>query len=415
MKKLLFTLLGVISLNVFAQRTCGTYEKAEEQFALDPVAQANRAALKEFLIHNDYKKTKKAGVVTIPVVVHIIYKTNTQNISEEQILSQLKVLNDDYSKMNADFDNVVPEAFKPFASDMELAFCLATVAPDGSPTNGIERKQVANSFNFDNNYYKASGLPAWDPTKYLNMWVGPFTNTQLLGWAYPPDFAGAAFDGFCVTYRAFGTIGTAGTGGFGSYNKGRTATHEIGHYFGLAHIWGDSNDPTVCGTTINNDGCDDTPATSDPYFGTPTYPNNQYTCENTADGAMFMNYMDYVDDKAMAMFTNDQKTIAQNVMVGPRASLLNSNACATLGVNGEEMVAAINVFPSPATNYISIASPLVKLDTVEIFGSDGKLVKKASIKNETDKIDVTVFSAGVYYIRTYKQGELVKSLKFIKK
>lgn len=114
------------------------------------------------------------------------------------------------------------------------------------------------------------------------------------------------------------------------------------------------------------------------------------------------------------MFSNGQKTIAQNTMAGPRASLLNSNACSLLAVDDVEKANSINVFPNPAVNYISIASPLVKISEVEIFGNDGKLVKKAFVKNETDKIDVKNLPAGTYFVRTYDNGAFIKSMKFIK-
>lgn len=169
-----------------------------------------------------------------------------------------------------------------------------------------------------------------------------------------------------------------------------------------------------CGKTGWDDFCADTPATYYPHFTKPTNVNI-YTCVSTTSGAMFMNYMDYVYDNQMAFFTNGQKTIAQNTMSGPRASLLNTNACSFLAVDDVEKSNSINLFPNPAVHYISIASPLVKIDEVEIFASDGKLVKKANVKNETDKIDVKNLPVGTYYVRTYNESGFVKSMKFIKK
>src|SRR5690606_13886098 len=170
----------------------------------------------------------------------------------------------------------------------------------------------------------------------------------------------------------------------------------------------------TCGTSLNNGGCADTRATSGPYFGAPVFPDHTYVCTPTASGALFMNFMYYVNDASMAMFTDDQKRIAQNALIGPRESLLNSNACSFLAVNEVEKAESINIFPNPTTQFISIASPLVKIDEVEIFSSEGRLIKRAVIKNETDKIDVRDFANGVYYIRTYKGKDFVKSMKFIK-
>ena len=413
MKKILFTLVSVFCLSAYGQRTCGTDKKMAEFFAANPQAKANREALKDFLVNNDYK-SKKAGLVTIPVVVHVLYSSTAMNISDAQIASQLTVLNNDYRKLNSDFGTIVPAGFQGVAADMELAFCMATKKPDGSTTTGIERKSVASGFNFDDNYYKSSGLVAWDPTKYLNIWVGNMSE-DYLGWAYLPDSAGAAYDGLAIGYKQFGTTGTATY----PYNLGRTATHEIGHYFGLEHPWGsvedygDTPNKSNCGKTGWDDFCSDTPATYYPHFTKPTNVNI-YTCVSTTLGAMYMNYMDYVYDRQMAMFSNDQKTIAQNTMAGPRASLLNSNACSLLAVDDVEKSNSISLFPNPAVNYISIASPLVKINEVEIFGNDGRLVKKTNINNEIDKIDVRGLPAGTYYVRTYDNGNFIKSMKFIK-
>lgn len=400
-----------------AQRTCGTNKKMEQYYKQNPEMISYAKELRNYLQNpNNIKKKGTTAVVTVPVVVHVLYKNATQNISDTQIQSQLTVLNNDFRKLNSDFSTIVPAEFQPYGANLEIAFCLATKDPNGAATTGIIRKSVASSFNFDNNYYTPSGDLAWDTHKYLNIWVGSFTDNTLLGWAYLPDaidatIGGYKIDGLCIGYKYFGTTGTATA----PYNKGRTATHEIGHYFGLLHPWGD--DGSVCGDATNDDGVLDTPGTNNSYFGCPTFPDFNNVCDTTTypNGAMYMNFMDYVDDSCMAFFTSGQKVITSNTLSGPRAGLLNSNACSILSTNEVEKIEQIKIFPNPSSQFIAIASSEITVDEVEIFDNSGKLVlSKNSLKNQ-ELVDVKKLTPGLYYVRMYNKGNLLKSDKFIKK
>ena len=411
MKKITLVLLLLSSFFVTAQRTCHTSEKMLELIQNNPEFELHHQETMDF-IKNPKNATSPLNrstsvVYTLPVVVHVLYKNASQNISEAQILSQLAILNADYSKTNADFNSVVPAAFKPLGANFELAFCMASRKPDGTATNGIERKSVASSFVFEDQYYTAAGLPVWDPTKYLNIWVGRFTDTSLLGFAYLPSIVGTSFanrDGLCIGDKFFGNTGTAQA----PYNKGRTATHEIGHYFGLDHPWGD-------GFCNGDDGVADTPATNDAYYDCVSFPNNTYMCNPTTNGAMFMNYMDYVPDACMAFFTTGQKAITQSTMNGPRASLKTSNGCQSLSVTEQEAILSIAVYPNPVSQYFMITSPHTSVDLVEIYSTNGQLIKTQKLDEVNNKIYVDNFETGVYYLRIYNENQLLKSDKIIKK
>ncbi len=416
MKINLTLLILLCSVSVFSQRTCSTNTKLNELKNTVPGFAEHHQDVMDYIQNPNNEQANflrgtnsPAVVVTIPVVFHVLYKNATQNISDAQINSQLAVLNNDYRKLNADFNSVVPAAFRPLGADMEIAFCKATRTPAGATTTGITRKSVGSSFVFEDSYYLAAGELAWDPTKYLNIWIGRFSDNTLLGFAYLPSSAGQAFDGLCIGDQYFGTTGTASA----PYNKGRTGTHEIGHYFGLEHPWG--NDGSSCGSGANSDGVADTPATDNPYYGCPSFPSNTNTCTSSANGAMFMNYMDYVDDACMAFFTAGQKTIMQNTLAGPRLSLLTSNGCSTLGLNEVEAIRAIAVYPNPVSKYFMITSPQVEIDEVEIFNTMGQLVKTQKLSLANNVINIEEFASGTYYLRIYNQGQFLKSDKVIKK
>lgn len=422
MNKLITIFLIFFSVSIIAQRTCGTDAKIKERIQTVPGFEAHYKEIMEFIHNPNHKQSlfsrqssSLATVVTIPVVFHILYKNANQNISEEQIQSQLDVLNRDYRKLNTDFNTVVPTAFKALGADMEIVFCKATKTPTGATTTGITRKSIPTNFSFDNDYYTASGQPAWDTTRYLNIWVGSFTDTSLLGFAYPPSSAGSDDDGLCISYKTFGTTGTA----LSPFNKGRTATHEIGHYFGLYHPWGQEG--VTCGnpyvndfTPTNDDRVSDTPETNNPYYECPAFPNNTNACTSTANGSMFMNYMEYVNDACMAFFTAGQKTIVRNALSGPRLSLLSSNGCGTLGLNEYEAVNAIAVYPNPVSSYFMITSPQTKIDEVELYNVLGQLVKTQKLIQTNNLINVQDLASGTYYLRIYSEGKFLKSDKVIK-
>jgi hypothetical protein len=262
---------------------------------------------------------RTGNVITIPVVVHIVYRTAAENISDTQVQSQIQVLNEDFRRQNPDASNT-PSAFQSVAADAEIQFCLATRDPLGNPTTGITRTQTTktsfSAMSNDVKYSSQGGRDAWPTDQYLNIWVCNL-GSQILGYAQFPGGGAAATDGVVVDYRYFGRGGSAQA----PYNKGRTATHEVGHWLNLRHIWGDAQ----CG----NDYVNDTPTQYGPNYGCPSFPKP--SCGNTSD--MFMNYMDYTDDACMNLLTQGQKTRMRAVLNtgGFRASLASSLGCAPPG------------------------------------------------------------------------------------
>ena len=252
-------------------------------------------------------------VRTIPTVVHVVHKTAAQNISDAQIKSQIKILNDDFRKLNADASKI-PGPFKPLAADCNIQFKLATKDVFGSASTGITRTKTNKaSFSFDDKVKssKTGGADPWPARRYLNIWVCNLGG-GLLGYAQFPG-GPSATDGVVILSSAFGDTGTAAD----PFDLGRTTTHEVGHWLNLFHIWGD--DGTGC---KGSDHCADTPNQASENYGKPTFPH--VSCKNGPNGDLFMDYMDYVDDDAMFMFTKGQAMRMNAALNGPRKRLFQA-------------------------------------------------------------------------------------------
>jgi hypothetical protein len=253
----------------------------------------------------------------ITVVVHVVYRTSAENISAAQVQSQIASLNKDYRAKNPDRSKA-PTPWKGLVADAQVEFQLATADPEGKPTDGITRtKTERSSFIANDDSIKSAatgGIEPWPTDKYLNIWVCESLKDarghSLLGYAQFPG-GPAATDGVVIWHQAFGTKGTATD----PFNLGRTATHEVGHFFNLRHIWGDA--PNCEG----DDFVDDTPPAEDANYNKPTFPH--ISCSNGPNGDMFVNYMDYVDDDTMFMFTPGQVARMHAALDGPRSALVS--------------------------------------------------------------------------------------------
>jgi len=297
-------------------RTCGVLIAHNRLLEADAGARVRRALLKadiglRVMAADDLAA---AAPVTIGVVVHVVYNDAPGNISDAQIASQIDALNRDYSHANPDAAQA-PGVWRGLQLDCKIRFKLATRDPNGAPTNGITRTQTQTPvFSTDDSVKSAAsgGADPWDSTRYLNLWVCDLGG-GLLGYAQFPGMP-AATDGVVILNQAFGTMGTAAA----PYNMGRTAVHEVGHWFDLHHIWGDTTDCS------GSDLVSDTPNQQHPNYGTPAFPH--VSCNNGPNGDMFMNYMDYVNDAAMVMFTAGQSARMQATLQGPRASVIAAAA-----------------------------------------------------------------------------------------
>jgi len=295
------------------RRTCGAMAAHQRLLELDPNFRMRQAQLENATAMRMSLGARAlraaAAPITIPVVVHVVYKTPAENISAAQIKSQIKVLNQDYRAKNAD-KSKVPAAWKGLVSDVGTQFALATKDPKGKPTTGITRtKTTRTSFDTDDSvkFSATGGVNAWPTDKYLNIWVCTLAS-GILGYAQFPG-GPKKTDGVVILNTAFGTSGTASP----PFNRGRTATHEVGHWLNLRHIWADTED---CSGT---DFVADTPNAAGPNYGKPKFPH--VTCNNGPNGDMFVNYMDYVDDDSMFMFTTQQAVRMQAALNGPRKKI----------------------------------------------------------------------------------------------
>jgi hypothetical protein len=243
---------------------------------------------------------KRVRVATIKTVVNVVYRTADQNISDAQIKSQIASMNRDFRATNPDKAQT-PTPWKGLVTDARMEFKLVKVT---------RTKTTKTGFSFDDGVKKAStgGIAPYNPNTHLNLWVCALTG-GLLGYAQFPG-GPVSTDGVVINFQAFGTSGTAQA----PFNKGRTATHEVGHYLNLRHIWGDT--PDCSGT----DMVADTPNSAGPNFGTPTFP--VVTCNNGPNGDMFVNYMDYTDDAARFMFTAEQVLRMRTALETARSGLL---------------------------------------------------------------------------------------------
>lgn len=375
------------------------------------------AALQQLIVAREAASltgAKALASYNIPVVIHIIHGGQAlgtyPNISNAQAVSQINVLNNDFAGTGLNATTYPSTAFTAYAtaaglptankdalgrpkiSNFNISFCLATINKSGGAMSeiGIDRVNF-NTFTLTSGYTSkdpanaAYSTPAtfqsfidnivkpqtiWDPTKYMNIWTTDENiSTGLLGFATFPvgvTLAGitgsgtATNDGLWCWTKAFGNTGTLDP----SYNKGRTATHEIGHWLGMRHIWGDGS----CAT----DYCLDTPPAAGPNYSSTGYPFHANSCTsptgvsnttpNGANGEMFMNFMDYTPDATMYMFTEDQRTRAQTVMA-------NGTYRKFLGTHGLCSVASATPATAAFTMTNSACTGAVVLPTNSSTGS----------------------------------------------
>lgn len=373
---------------------------------------------------NQEGTARNLTVLTVPVVVHIVYQNEDQNLSDETIDSVLAVLNLDFRRLNPDTVETRAD-FLDVVADPHIEFELV----------GIERVETDATFELDlfggglpDNVKRASdgGSDAWDTQRYLNIWVCNVEGGALLGYAYPPadlvnwpDGASAPspeLDGVVIHHEVFRTTGTYSTGGlFGGPPmtipiRGRTITHEVGHYLGLRHIWGDG--------TLSILGIPDCEA-DDGVADTPNQGlNSQFACDPTANTCnegpddqvdMWENFMDYAQETCLNSFTQGQVTIMRDVLLNERFGLIENS------VNTEEPLALadVKVYPNPANQELVIAQAdaTETLEHIQLYNAHGQLVQAWASPNHHFVVPVQSLAKGTYFLRlTHRTGVGVRTV-----
>jgi hypothetical protein len=326
----------------------------------------------------------------------VVWRTPDQNISDEQIKSQIDILNKDFRKLNSDF-NKTPAFFKNLVADVGIEFCLAARDPSGMVTDGITRTKTTVTNIGDKDRWHTTlkgGKDSWNNKKYINIWVCE-AGEDLYGFAFLPGTADPPeADGLVISSEYFGSTGTA----VASYpnHKGRTTTHEMGHYFNLEHLWGP--DDSEC---EEGDEVADTPVQFEATYDCASYPLKD-DCTPTDNGILFFNYMDYVDDECMYMFTEGQKKRMNASLNGFRSTLLGQTNC-SLSTSTDDNLPEnqIQIYPNPASGYLQVISNNTsseKASTLYLFDFMGRLLQR-KISFGACTFDIAGYSPGVYWLK----------------
>jgi hypothetical protein len=413
---------------------CGTHEALLHQNSLSPgyLTAVNEA----FQRSKNNLSSDRATTYTIPVVVHVIYNTPEENIPDSVILNQLQVLNEAYSYSNADTINI-RDTFNTIVGTTNIQFTLATVDPNGNSTNGITRTatSVAQFGDFGILTGDMSGLERikstqnggedpWDQTRYLNIWVADMsvdflgqTVTALMGYATPPanlpnwptGSTGGMSDGVVIQFQAFGSNNPnpLDDGNGGTYDfRGRTCVHEVGHYLGLRHIWGD-------GDCSAEDGIDDTPNADANSQSITNCDTNLNTCIDNIGilgdlPNMQENYMDYSPESCQVAFTLGQRDLMRGVIENYRWDLISPSTVGTIinkSIN-------INIYPNPTRGAINI-SGLNGYEFIKIYTLHGKLIQDITVTSS--QVDIKNLPEGLYFVQIENEFEIItKKLQVIK-
>ncbi len=385
MKWWIFLILTVTNLPLFAQYRCATRQAPASPPPLSAVA-------------------GRQGLITIPLVVHVVWHTPEENISDAQAQSQVDVLNEDFRAMNDGLSSV-PGVFADEAADMEIEFCLVAITRTRTSFSGIANLYAEGMRRVC--HTSLGGHDALDPEHYLNAWVSARSDGACGEGTFPgdPDVPPGE-QGIFIRPDCFGTTGTAAA----PFNLGRTTTHEAGHYLNLKHLWGEGLEDPLCQT---DDMVEDTPEQAYSYseFTGPDCPIHPFFSCGSAD--MFMNFMNLPADRCMAMFTQGQKARARAAIATLRPGLLQSSCMPVSQKDREPEQAAPLLLTNPARAEISLLLPEKDQYEIAIFDAAGRLVfigKHAS--GAPFRISTYSFINGIYYIKI-RNGRKIHVKKLI--
>lgn len=349
------------------------------------------------------------SVITMPVVIHGVYRNGELPVTTAQVLQQIDVLNADFAALG---ENIIklPSEFLDLATDVQIRFCLATTNPEGQPTTGItftrtEVMDIALATGPEGrkaiHWDQLGGKTGWDPTRYINIWIGEYGG--LLGSASFPGMAAFPEEiGIVIDPKYFGVVGDAGQSGF--YSRGHTLTHEMGHFFGLKHIWGDDLDYS-CEDT---DGIADTPNADGPYYDCPT--GIQMSC-GTND--MYQNFMDFTDDRCLAAFTTGQVEVMQAAREIFYPDIIISGECAPVAESFYTWLQQVFwAHDVPSDTYIAFSDQSWPEDVqVNVFSVDGRMIHEGTWGNQLSyTFELDQVASGIY-VAVLRDG----SKKYVRK